>query len=30
MDAEVNTLPPDMGAVLAVAARNDLEVVAAG
>src|ERR1700722_17852711 len=30
MDAEVTTLPPDMGAVLAVAARNDLEVIAAG
>jgi hypothetical protein len=30
MDAEVTTLPPDMGTVLAVAARNDLEVIAAG
>ena len=30
MDAEVTALPPDMGAVLAVAARNGLEVIAAG
>jgi hypothetical protein len=30
MDAEVTTLPPDMGTVLAVAARNDLEVVLPG
>jgi quercetin dioxygenase-like cupin family protein len=30
MDAEVTTLPPDMGRVLAVAARNDLEVMPAG
>ena len=29
MDAEVTTLPPDMGTVLAVAARNDLEVMLA-
>ena len=30
MDAEVTALPPDMDAVLAVAARNGLEVIAAG
>jgi len=30
MDAEVTTLPPDMDRVLAVAARNDLEVMLAG
>jgi len=30
MDAEVTTLPPDMGTVLAVAARNHLEVITAG
>jgi quercetin dioxygenase-like cupin family protein len=30
MDAEVTSLPPDMSTVLAVAARNDLEIVAAG
>jgi quercetin dioxygenase-like cupin family protein len=30
MDAEVTALPPDMGRVLAVAARNDLEVMPAG
>ena len=30
MDAEVTTLPPDMGAVLAVASRNGLEVITAG
>jgi quercetin dioxygenase-like cupin family protein len=30
MDAEVVTLPPDMNTVLAVAARNELEVIAAG
>jgi quercetin dioxygenase-like cupin family protein len=30
MDAEVTTLPPDMGAVLTVAARNGLEVITAG
>jgi quercetin dioxygenase-like cupin family protein len=30
MDAEVTTLPPDMSAVLAVAARNDLEVITPG
>ena len=30
MDAEVTTLPPDMDRVLAVAARNDLEVMPAG
>ena len=29
MDAEVTTLPPDMGTVMAVAARNDLEVMLA-
>ena len=30
MDAEVTALPPDMDAVRAVAARNGLEVIAAG
>jgi quercetin dioxygenase-like cupin family protein len=30
MDAEVTALPPDMDAVLAVAARNGLEIIAAG
>ena len=30
MDAEVTALPPDMGAVLTVAARNGLEVITAG
>lgn len=30
LDAEVTTLPPDMGTVLTVAARNDVEVVLAG
>jgi quercetin dioxygenase-like cupin family protein len=30
MDAEVTTLPPDMGAVLTVAARKGLEVITAG
>jgi len=30
MDAEVTTVPPDMGTVLAVAARNDLEVIVPG
>jgi quercetin dioxygenase-like cupin family protein len=30
LDAEVTTVPPDMDTVLAVAARNDVEVVLAG
>ena len=30
LDAEVTTAPPDMSTVLAVAARNDVEVVLAG
>ena len=30
LDAEVTTLPPDMGTVLAVAARHGLEVLPAG
>ena len=30
MDAEVTALPPDMGAVLTVAARNGLEGYTAG
>ena len=30
LDAEVTTVPPDMGTVLTVAARNDVEVVLAG
>jgi quercetin dioxygenase-like cupin family protein len=30
LDAEVTTLPPDMDTVLAVAARNDLEVMLPG
>lgn len=30
LDAEVTTAPPDMGTVLAVAARNDVEVVLPG
>ena len=30
LDAEVTTMPPDMGTVLTVAARNDVEIVLAG